>query len=90
MQCFSWFIAMMASSGNSWKSLIPGCFGIADLRFARHPLDEQRAKNMVKEAKRSGSSQEEIVAEIKEYLSSEGASSAHIDNEIKYVHNLLA
>jgi hypothetical protein len=79
---------MMTSGDNSWKSLVPGCFGMADLRFARHPLDEQRAKNMVKEAKRSGSSQEEIIAEIREYLASEGASSEHIDNEVKYVHNL--
>jgi hypothetical protein len=81
---------MVTSGDNAWKNLIPGCFGIADLRFARHPLDEQRAKQMANEAKCSGAVPGEIITAIKEYLASEGASPEHIDCEIKYVHRFLA
>lgn len=81
---------MVTSFDNAWKTLIPGCFGTADLRFARHPLDEQRAKKMANQAKCSGADPGEIIAAIKEYLASEGASSEHINGEIKHVHRFLA
>jgi hypothetical protein len=80
----------MNSDQSTWKDLIPGCFGIADLKFARHPLDEQRAKNMVNSARDSGSSTEEILGAIREYLTSEEASSEHINHEIEYVRKFLA
>jgi hypothetical protein len=82
--------ATMAGTSQEWKALIPSCFGIADLRFARHPLDEARAKSIIKQAKQSGSNCEEIMEAIKAFLESEGASNAHIKDELKYARRLVS
>lgn len=79
----------MAESNQEWEALIPSCFGIADLKFARHPLDEARAKSMIKEARKSGSSSEEIIETIRAFLVTQGASSAHIEDELQYAWKLM-
>jgi len=62
----------------------PPCFGVADLRFARHALDEARAKNMIRAARESGSTITDITEAIKAYLVTKDASVLHIDGELTY------
>jgi len=80
---------MSKSNQAGWRGLLPGCFGIADSKFARHPLDEERAKSMIREARRMGASSEDIMTAIREFLASEHASEEHIEKEILYSRMLL-
>jgi hypothetical protein len=67
----------------AWNERIAGCFGIKDLIFAGHPLDEKRAKEMVKNAKEEGASRREVLDAIEKYLKGEGASKEHIAAQLK-------
>ena len=81
--------AAMSVNNAPWRDLVPACFGVADLRFARHPLDEARAKNMIRAARESGSTITDISKAIEAYLASKDASSSHIDNELAYASKLI-
>src|SRR5579863_10545301 len=48
----------------TWRKQIPRCFGAADVRFAYHPADTKRAREMIAVAKASGASFEDLEAEI--------------------------
>ena len=80
----------MAAPNLLWSMLVPGCFGMADLMLARHELDENSAKSMVRAAKESGAIISGITEAIEIYLNSEGASSAHINNELEYARKFIA
>ena len=80
---------MSQSNQAGWRGLLPGCFGIADLKFARHPLDEERAKTMIREARRMGASSEDIMTAIREFLASEHASEEHIEKEILHSKKVI-
>ncbi len=73
---------------QDWKKNLPRCFGIVDLTFASHPLDEARAKTMMKEAFDSGASIEEVLAAISGYLASKGARKKHIEEQLSYARKL--
>lgn len=67
---------------NNWKNRIPGCFGTVDQIFAMHPLDEQRAKEMMKQALESGASIQDILNELEEHMKSKNCSEEHIQEQL--------
>lgn len=79
----------MSVNDLPWRDLVPACFGAADLRFARHALDEARAKNMIRAARESGSTITDITEAIEAYLDSKDASSSHIDGELAYASKFI-
>lgn len=80
---------MNQSHQAGWKSLLPGCFGIADLKFARHPLDEERAKTMIGAARREGASTADILLSIREFLASKHATEEHTENELLHAERFM-
>jgi hypothetical protein len=80
----------MSVNDLPWRDLVPACFGVADLRFARHTLDEERAKNMIRAARESGSTITDITEAIKVYLASKDASVSHIDCELIYARTFIS
>lgn len=81
---------MSTPNQNTWRDRLPACFGVVDLKFALHPLDERRAKEMIREARESGASTEEILSAIQDYLSSMQARQDHIDEEMLYARKVVA
>jgi hypothetical protein len=69
----------------SFKNKIPGCFGSADKRFAGHSCEVDRAKDMLIEALQETQSWGEVEGAIREYLSGQGCSQEHIDEQIERV-----
>ena len=79
---------MSTSQTPSWKTKLPGCFGIVDLIFAMHPADEARAKAMMKEAFDSGASIDDVFGAVRDYLASRNATPQHIEKQLEYVRKL--
>ncbi|MDP3460102.1 MAG: hypothetical protein Q8S09_12590 [Hyphomonas sp.] len=73
----------------TWTNRIPGCFGTVDQKFAIHPLDEQRAIELLLEAKRASVGYDEVVRQITAHLTSKGASGDHIGEQIARVRKLF-
>lgn len=48
----------------AWKEAVPACFGAADAKFANHPADEGRAKEVIQKAKAEGASVEDLQKEM--------------------------
>jgi hypothetical protein len=75
-----------------WKDRVPGCFGSADVLFAVHPLDKERAKEAIKEAKQAGATRDdfekEMVWHIYKQVTAEGMLQSHIKNEVKKLHKM--
>jgi hypothetical protein len=74
---------------RTWKNSVAACFGAIDQKFASHPLDEKRAKAMIQEARKSGASTTEILAEIRNHLISKNARQEHIDEQMAYARKLV-
>jgi len=49
-----------------WRQRISWCFGDADVEFGVHPLDEKRARELIKEAKAEGATRSDDGAELAE------------------------
>ena len=49
---------------QTWRKLIPRCFGMMVAHFAIHPADTERAKSAVNAAKASGATFEDFEREI--------------------------
>jgi hypothetical protein len=73
---------------QDWKSHVPGCFGNVDLHFASHPLDHQRAKEMLKAAIDAEASLADIVEEATRFMKSSGAGEALIESETAKIRAL--
>ena len=71
-----------------WKKLIPGCFGAVDCIFAMHPLDHQRAQELLVAAIKQKVSASEYRKAIKDFLISEGCSPEHIKEQLTQVMSL--
>jgi len=80
---------MNTQDQKTWRDRLPACFGVVDLKFARHPLDKGRAKEMIREAHKSGASSEEILSAIHDYLVSKKARQEHIDEEMVYARKFV-
>jgi hypothetical protein len=81
---------MNTPNHNTWKDRLPACFGVHEVKFAWHPDDEERAKEMAREARESGASSEEILSAIRDYLVSKGARPEHIDEEMVHARKFVA
>jgi hypothetical protein len=80
---------MSISNQKTWRDRLPGCFGVVDLKFARHPLDAGRAKKMLREALKSGASSEDVLAAIHDSLVYKHALQEHIDAEMVYARKFV-
>ena len=72
-----------------WKRKIPGCFGIADKKFARHAYDKDRAFDMLQDARRYGISCQEVMDELEKYLHDQGCPPPHMREELDYAQKML-
>ncbi len=79
---------MTTPKTKDWKTKLPRCFGILDHKFALHPLDEERAKQMMKSAFNSGASIDDFLSAITDYLASKGAKKKHIKEQLEYARKL--
>jgi hypothetical protein len=66
----------------NWEDQIPACFGCVDQIFAEHPLDEERAIKMLKDAFLSGASESDVLTALCDYMKSKNCPASHIDEQI--------
>ncbi|WP_160286838.1 hypothetical protein [Pseudomonas knackmussii] len=64
-----------------WKQELKRAFGIVDKCFARHPMDQARAKEARKLAKQAGATWSDIEAEITSIL--KGSTDSHVQEQLK-------
>jgi hypothetical protein len=83
------FVGKPKQQQKTWRHRLPACFGNVDLRFASHPGDEKRAKDMIREALGSGASNREILNAIRVHLSVHGANREHIEKQMPYARKLV-
>ena len=69
----------------SWTDQIPGCFGDEDLLFAVHPLDSQRAIEVLLAAKKDGVSLADLLNEFRTYLGGRTSNEEHISEQMKVI-----
>ena len=76
----------------AWNEQVHACFGVADCEFAIHPLDEKRAKAMIKAAKAEGASfddlEKEIVWHCYKNVTAENALQDHIAKQVSKAKKL--
>jgi hypothetical protein len=72
----------------NWKQQISGCFGTLDLKWGSHPLDQQRARRMLKDAIDAGATMTDIIAEAQAFLHGKGAQTQHIQVQLDKIRNL--
>jgi hypothetical protein len=65
----------------NWKDQIPACFGCVDQIFAEHPLDEERAIKMLKDAFLSGASESDVLTALRDFMKSMNCAESHIDEQ---------
>jgi hypothetical protein len=65
-----------------WKSEIPGCFGAKDGLFAVHPLEAQRAAELLSKLCKERVGWEDVRASFITFLSQQGWSEDHIAEQI--------
>jgi hypothetical protein len=73
----------------SWDKQVPGCFGSADLIFAGHPLDENRAFEWLTDLRRRGIGWKAAREQLKEFLKSKNARDEHIEQQLKEAERLM-
>lgn len=75
-----------------WKQKVAGGFGSADVIYAGHAADEQRAKEAIKDAKTAGASfedfEKEIVWHVYRKLTAPGMQQTHIEEQVAQAKKL--
>ncbi len=71
-----------------WREQIPGCFGVADLIWGSHALEQQRARQMLKDAIDAGATMDDIVAGVESFQKAKNAQMQHIQEQVRNVRNL--
>lgn len=66
----------------NWNDQLHGCFGRRDRIFAGHPLDQQRAQEMLITAIQEGVTKKEMQDAIRDFLSAAGCDKEHIEKQI--------
>ena len=72
---------------SDWEERVPGCFGNTDLIFAGHPLDENRAFDLLATLREGNVGWSEAKSAFRDHLEREGASTDHISNQISKIEN---
>jgi len=67
---------------KSWQNDIAGCFGITDLIFAGHKLDEDRAFDLLIRLREENIGWNVAKAEIESWLSGKEVSAAHVNEQL--------
>ena len=67
------------------QEMIPGCFGEMDQLFALHPLDENRAFELLRYCRENNIGLKEVSLEIKRHLMSRNCGNDHISDQLKRV-----
>ncbi len=75
---------------TNWDDELPRCFGIADLKFARHPSDEESAFEWLGSLRKRSVGWSVAKTQIEAYLTSKGAGVDHIKDEIAYARKHLS
>ncbi len=72
----------------SWKENIPRSFGIDDMEFGTHALEQERAAILLISAIEAKVTEEEYVDAIKAYLVEKKCTEDHIEKQLKKVINI--
>ena len=67
---------------KTWDDLVPLIFGPADLKFAPHQSDADRAFEWLTELRNGGVSWTAASQQMEDFLKSKGAPQTHIQSEI--------
>lgn len=65
------------------------CFRTADLRFAVHPLDEDRAFKLLAHCREHGVRYSVVISEIREFLDSKSVSTEHLAAQMDEVEKMF-
>lgn len=69
----------------SFREKIPGTFGSMDLNFAVHPLDGERAIQLLKACYQTNVPLQELLVAVEDFLRKEGAGDEHISEQLAEV-----
>lgn len=72
---------------NGWKSMVRGCFGVADKKFARHASDQECAFDLLKTLREQGIGWRELKQELHDFL--DGATADHVAAEITHAKLMM-
>ncbi len=73
-----------------WEAQIPGCFGIVDQVFAGHPLDEQRAFDLLTRLRRERPAWDDVVGAFERHLRGKDCGPEHITEQMDRVRRHYA
>lgn len=65
-----------------FRSKIPGTFGAVDLKFAIHPLDAERAIELLKVCYQENVSMKELLVAVEDFLRKGGSGDEHIKEQL--------
>jgi hypothetical protein len=68
-----------------FRSNIPGTFGSADLRFAIHPADAERAIELLKICYKNDVPLKELLSAVEDFLREKSAGDDHVKGQLKEV-----
>jgi len=70
---------------DTLKEKIPGCFGVADLKFAEHPNEIERAREVLKIAMENRLSFINYLRLFEDFLKSKGLSEPKVKRQLNRV-----
>ena len=68
-----------------FRSNISGAFGNVDLKFAIHPLDAERAIELLRICHENNVSLKELLSAVEDFLLKSGAGNSHVKEQLKEV-----
>tara|TARA_R100000005_G_scaffold95741_3_gene78503 strand:- start:1683 stop:1922 length:240 start_codon:yes stop_codon:yes gene_type:complete len=72
---------------SNWKEMVPGCFGETDKIFAEHPLDEDRAFELLKVCRDQSIGWAALEREFQSFLS--GLDPSHVSRQITKARRMM-
>lgn len=66
-----------------WQDEVPECFGVADAIFAGHPLDEDRAKQLLKVLRAQHVPWQDVEKEFRKHLVHRRCTQSHINEQME-------
>lgn len=70
-----------------WKNKLPNCFGVSDMKFARHQTQKEHATELLTELVKQQVSLTDVEAETQKHLAN--AQPNHLTNELNEIRRLL-
>ena len=72
---------------SNWKEMVRGCFGEVDKIFAGHPLDENRAFELLKVCRDQSIGWTALEREFRSFLS--GLDTSHVAKQIQRARRMM-